>query len=309
MNRRINLMAMFFLMAAYAVAGERPSFHFTGNSNVDLFSKPPGLPAELRFAGDSLSSMHLETSQQNEKSPWIAGALSLAVPGAGEVYSGSYVKGAVFFAVEAASWITAYVYNKKGNDQTNLFQAYADAHWSASRYAVWLRDHLAEIAQHNNAQTPNWDPAVFNSSDMSCGPPFPCVNWEHLNKLEQDSLGLGHALPYYGDQQYFELIGKYAEFSKGWDSQVGDETPYWDAFTANKQFNDYREMFNQADNYYSTAGTFVSIALANHLLSALDAVWSATRFNNSLHAEVRMKVVPTRYGVAPVTEATVHIPF
>ena len=294
---------------AFTVAGEKPSLHFTGNPRADFFSTAPGGKFEHSATSNLLSFPETEGSEHKQKSPWLAGALSLAVPGAGEVYTENYLKGAVFFTIEAASWITAYVYNKKGDQQTQLFQDYANAHWSASRYALWLKDHLDQISQRNNVSTPNWDPSVFRNSSTDCGPPFPCVNWDRLNKMEQDSLGLGHALPYWGDQQYYELIGKYAEFSKGWDSQIGDETPYWDAFSANKQFNDYREMFNQADKYYSTAGTWVSVAIANHILSALDAYWSATRYNSSLHAEVRMRMVPTQTGFSPMTEANIYVTF
>ena len=296
------------LSAMLAIAGEQPSLHFTGNPRIDFFSKPPGLAIDRQFVVDSLSPTEVEMPEHKEKSPWIAGALSLAVPGAGEVYSESYVKGAAFFAIEAASWITDYVYNKKGDQQTVVFQGYANAHWSASRYALWLKNHIDQIAPGRNV---HWDDyTVFpNQTDTVCSPPFSCVDWAQLNKLEQQGLGLGHALPYYGDQQYYELIGKYAEFSKGWDSQIGDETPYGDAFSANKQFNDYREMFNQADKYYDVASTWISVVIANHILSAIDAVWSATRYNSSLHADVRMRMVPTRSGFAPMTEANIHFSF
>jgi hypothetical protein len=65
----------------------------------------------------------------------------------------------------------------------------------------------------------------------------------------------------------------------------------------------------QANNQYDIASTFVSVAVVNHIVSALDAYWTATRFNNSLHASVKMRVEPTQYGVVPVTEARIEYRF
>ena len=151
---------------------------------------------------------------------------------------------------------------------------------------------------------------------VDCPPPFGCVKWIELNRLERDisaapDNGYTHQLPYYGAQQYYELIGKYDEFSRGWDD--ADLRPIAQSdlpLRSNSQkFYQYAEMRAQANNQYDIASTWVSVAVVNHIVSALDAFWSATRYNNSLHAAVRMRVEPTRYGVAPVTEARVEYRF
>ena len=74
--------------------------HLTGNRKVDFFGVTQ--PA-LSLAERPVSLQDVtETGGGGEKSPWLAGALSLAVPGAGEVYTKNYLKGAIFFAAEAA---------------------------------------------------------------------------------------------------------------------------------------------------------------------------------------------------------------
>jgi len=257
-----------------------------------------------------------------EKSPWLAALLSLAVPGAGEMYSKNYLKAALFFAVEATSWSLAYSYNKKGNDQTSLYQDYANRHWSAVRYVNWTLDHLNAL----NPQNPNlktkdeYSDLVYGDivqpQPDQCLPPFDCINWVELNNMERDiasgyTNGFTHTLPYYGEQQYYELIGKYDQFSRGWDDSDPND-PQENQIplrSTSKRFYEYAKMRADANAQYDVASTWVSIAVINHVISAIDAYWSATRFNKSLHAEVRTKVIPTQLGLIPVPELKVRYEF
>ena len=49
---------------------------------------------------------------ENKKSPLLAGVLSFVVPGAGEFYSESYIKSAIFIALEATAITVGLVYDK-----------------------------------------------------------------------------------------------------------------------------------------------------------------------------------------------------
>lgn len=316
-RRRVLLLTVCAMALSFAgltaAAGDKPGTKLTGHPAVDFFggsvtvrsdrwspSQPPLLPEEEQTSGE-------------EKSPWVAGALSLGLPGAGEFYAKSYIKAAAFIAVEATSWIVAYTYNKKGDRQTGDFQVYADQHWSAARYANWTLQNAGTL---NPAITDPGSYNVFPNGSNDCNAPFACVRWTELNRLERDisaasANGYTHQLPYYGAQQYYELIGKYDEFSRGWDD--ADLRPISQSDlplrSNSKRFYEYAEMRAQANNQYDIASTFVSVAVVNHIVSALDAYWSATRYNHSLHASVKMRVEPTRYGVAPVTEARIEYRF
>ncbi|MBI3125172.1 MAG: hypothetical protein HYZ10_12285 [Ignavibacteriales bacterium] len=211
-----------------------------------------------------------------KKKPLVAAGLSLLLPGAGEFYSESYIKSAVFLAAEAAAITVGLVYDKKGNDQTTFFQNYADQHWSAVRYAKWVS---------NPANTKNINPAIdptkYNVLTSSGK-----VNWSALNELESD-LGsyFSHRLPYYGEQQYFELIGKYPQFNVGWDDFGDENTPFEykaDRSNLTNNFKYYSVERGKANDFYNIASKAVIVVVVNHLISAIDAAWSAHSYNKSI---------------------------
>ena len=312
------LFALTLLLPLAARAGEKPVVHLTGNRQVDFFgATQPSLA--LRDRPVSLQEL-ADAPEGATKSPWVAGALSLVIPGAGEVYTKNYLKGAVFFAVEAASWIVAYSYDKKGDNQTAFFKAYANEHYSVDRYTRWTIAHLSALNPVIPKSPQEYKDAIYIDIDPDTDPldpvPFDGINWSELNAMERDiSAGGGngytHSLPYYGEQQYFELIGKYEQFSRGWDdsdpaSPVENNVPIR---STSARFFEYAKMRAQANNYYDVASTFVSVAVINHILSAADAVWSATKYNSALHAELRMKMQRTPYGYAPLTQAKFRFDF
>ena len=210
---------------------------------------------------------------QNKKSPILAGVFSLLIPGAGEIYNEEYLKAGIFLAIEAAVITTAVIYDGKGDDKTIEFQNYADENWSVNRYAQWTLDHLPILNASLNAADFN----VFNNDGS--------VKWSELNRLES-SIGFGysHRLPIYGEQQYFELIGKYPQYSAGWNDFSSED--YHDS---SPNFLFYAGMRGDANDLYSVAKTAVIGIYVNHFLSALDAVWSATRFNKDLAVKVRLE--------------------
>lgn len=302
-------------------AGERPPIHLTGNHAVDFFGK--STLSSHSSPSPSVSNLFQEESMPKEKSPMLAGLMSLVVPGAGQVYSENYIKGAVFFAAEAASWYVAYSYNKKGRRATVDFENFANKHWSAVRYINWTLDNIGVLSNGNLART-QFEDIVYNSdydSDdpLSCRPPFRCVEWAVMNDMERQ-IGSNaptggnayvHSLPLYAEQQYYELIGKYEQFSRGWvDSDQSAVTSSDLPLQNNSEmFRQYSRMRANANGYYDVASTWVSVAVLNHIVSALDAYWSATKFNKALHAEVNMKLQPTPFGLVPMTEARVRYEF
>lgn len=218
---------------------------------------------------------------ENKKSPILAGVLSLIIPGSGEIYVGEYLKAGIFLAIEAAVVTTAIVYDGKGDDKTIEFQNYADDYtnndpvfghnWSVVRYAQWLIDNESADA---NIRTDNWD---INDTRL---PPWERVNWDLLNSFEK-----GHRLPPHGEQQYYELIGKYHQYSSGWNDFTGGGNK--DQISPNFTF--YSGMRGDANDFYSVASTAVIGIYVNHFLSALDAVWSAAQFNKDLAVKVRLE--------------------
>jgi hypothetical protein len=213
-------------------------------------------------------------SVENKKSPILAGVMSLLIPGSGEIYVGEYLKAGIFLAIEAAVVTTAIVYDGKGDDKTTEFQNYADDYtnpdhnWSVVKYAEWL------ITYEQG------DPNMILSNDPN-RPPWEQVDWDLLNASEKGS----HKLPPHGDQQYYELIGKYHQYSSGWNDFTGGGNK--DQISPNLIY--YSGMRGEANDFYSVASTAVIGIYVNHFLSALDAVWSAAQFNNDLAVKVRLE--------------------
>ena len=319
-SHMFTLLCMMCLPLA-ALADEKPSIHLTGNRSVDFFGPLQSLPAAGRPGFLLQEGLMQPTGVEGRKSPWLAGFMSLAVPGSGEVYTGNYLKGALFFAADVAAWTVSIVYNKKGDNQTSDFQAFANAHYNPVQYVNWTLDNLAAISPPLGGDASQYANAIYGSGaprvdPNTCGPPFRCINWAELNAMESaigDNLPPGgnaytHDLPYYGVQQYYELIGKYAQFSRGWDdADLNDVTI--PVQSKSPRMVAYSIMRAQANYSYDVASTFVSVAVINHILSAVDAFWSATRFNETLHAELEMRMQQTPYGIVPLTEARFRYDF
>lgn len=225
---------------------------------------------------------------ENRKSPLLAAALSFIVPGAGEFYSGSYIKTAAFIAVEAAAITVGLMYNKKGDDQTNFFQSYAENHWSVQRYAQWTLDNATSINS-------NVDPSKYNVFNNGK------INWDELNRLEGD-LGsfYSHRLAYHGEQQYYEMIGKYQQFYHGWDDADPSLNDYQQIKAkldaGGTKFMYYSVERGKANDYYNIASKAVIVIVANHIISALDAAWSASRYNKNLEVSAELKKFDLGYS-------------
>jgi hypothetical protein len=266
-----------------ALAGEMPEAQkvLTGNLRVDLFGRDALRDGPLLLtAGEELA---LPTPH---KSAWLAAGLSLLVPGAGEFYAESYWKAALFLAIDVAAITIALSNDKKGNDQTSFYRNYADGHWSVVKYA--------EYAQTLTKPGTTYAWRVPGTEGMSpWDKPWNQVNWSELNRMERDIAGYySHTLPLYGEQQYFELIGKYPQFNQGWDDAPAAFT-YGDPLTSH--FLWYSNERGKANTFYETATRWVTIAAINHILSAVDAAWSASLYNKA-QASVSSRIVPTPDG-------------
>jgi hypothetical protein len=262
---------------------------------------------DLRTDILSISHQPLDVlaSEGNEfthrKSPYLAAAFSVVLPGAGEFYSESYWKSAIFLAAEAALWTLDIIYNGKGDTQTDFYKHYADEHWSAVQYAEWINANL----QYLNGSLDKETYRIPINSDVSL-PPWERIDWKALGRVEHEiGGGFSHSLAPYGDQQYYEMIGKYMQFIHGWDQTNFNVSTYLDQLTT--QMTWYAGERGKANNFYNVASTAATILVLNHVLSAFDAAWSAHSYN-TLHAEVSMKKISTlpAYSYFPTLKLSVN---
>ena len=227
------------------------------------------------YQDDAVKQSSFE-SPADKKSVLLAGVLSGIIPGAGEVYIGgttNYIKAGVFALIEAVSIYYSISYNQRGDAQTNFFQNFADQRWSVVRYAQWINDNTSgvKVTINPNTALPAWQR----------------VDWASLNAAEDaiGAIGFTHKLPPHGEQQYYELIGKYPQYARGWeDDTQPDNLSNPDYITP--EFHWYSEMRGDANNLYKVSARGTAILYVNHVLSILDAIWSSITFNKNIALNV-----------------------
>jgi hypothetical protein len=228
-----------------------------------------------------------------QKSPVLAGVLSAILPGAGQIYTQDWWIAGIFVAVEAALITTAVVYDNKGDDQTEYFESYADDYtndmhnWSVVRYAEWMAEYQG--ADLNEIMIPGTEGL----------PPWQRVYWDKLNAAEKGS----HKLPPHGEQQYYELIGKYHQYAGGWNDYTGGANNS----QISPNFTYYSGQRGIANDYYNTSSTAIIGVYINHILSAAEAVWGATRFNKNL--AVNFRVEPFNFASGTELVPTLKVKF
>jgi hypothetical protein len=276
---------------------ERP---VTGNLRVDLFSEAAmATSPSLTQEGDVRARPH--------KSPLLAAGMSLLIPGAGQVYTEHYWEAGAFLAADIAAWLLAVKYDQKGDRQTDFFQNYANAHWDVVKYTLFSRDHYVPQSEWANYHLFYVD-----------GTGTQRVNWDELNRMERYIGGTvagqfySHTLPVYGDQQYYELIGKYQEFYQGWDDADASLVTYEEIsarlHSSPSNMIYYSKERGYANDYYATASTWVKVAIINHVVNAVYAALSASWYNKA-HAELGMQQIPTERGMAYVPTVTMKFAF
>jgi len=285
MTLKIFSAVILFSALSFSQVEENSKLELTGNLYAD---------------SKIISNSYLELNRNpmaddlpGKKSPVLSGVLSAILPGAGQVYNEDWWIAGIFVVVEAALITTAITYDNKGDDQTAYFESFADDYtnpehnWSVVRYAEWL-------AEYEGA-----DLSKIVISDDESLPPWQRVNWAELNAAEKGS----HKLPPHGEQQYYELIGKYHQYSGGWNDYTGGANN--SLISPNYEY--YSGQRGLANDYYNTSSTAIVGVYINHILSAAEAVWGATRFNKNL--AVNFRVEPFNFASGTELVPTLKIKF
>ncbi len=79
----------------------------------------------------SLLMPEVARAEPDRKSPWLAGALSLVVPGAGHYYLGKVGRARTFFGAEITVWGGYYLLRRQANLSKDDYKLYAAGHAGA----------------------------------------------------------------------------------------------------------------------------------------------------------------------------------
>ena len=287
----IFLIAIIFVATGFSQEQKSNQLKMVGNLKID--SKT--IEDEITF------NPELKLIQEeNKKSPVLAALFSLVVPGSGELYAGSYLKSAIFFLVEVSAIAADILWTKRGDELTQDFKNYANEHWSAVRYSEWLNTYSQQLGAEN-APHIDIDP---NTAIQ----PWQRVNFNQINQVEELVPTFSHRLLPFGEQQYYEVIGKYKQFNHGWDQSDPNTAEY--LTNVPQQMVDYSAMFTKPDEtFYKYASTAAVVLVVNHVLSAIDAAWSTSRYNKSLTANLEIKRFDYLYAVDYYPQLNIKIQF
>ena len=256
---------------------------------TSLIENSPRFEFFKNFQPQALNS----PSQNGVKSVPKALLFSAVIPGSGQIYSRSYLKGLAFLVIEAAALTGHFRFNSEGNRLEDRFEADANTQWDEDAYWNWMQE--------------------------ICGPG--CSNMDSLRSYERASFS--HFLPEVKNQPYYENIGKYNQFVIGWEDfrkqtlhdsiEIFTYADYqngeWDGQdlrTISSKRTAYTELQDDSDRNFKRATTLASVLLLNHVISALDAAWTTKKFNRKVQAGlgVRQQIYQTeiipviRLGVA-----------
>lgn len=186
----------------------------------------------------SLSAVSAVAAQESgsEKSPKKAFMMSILVPGLGEFYSGAKYRAAGFFGAEALTWLAWSGWRSKGADLRAEFRQFADQNWDEARYREWQAFNAAPLGS-NNAY----------------------IETETLPTKEEDT------------QQYYELIGKYAQFIYGWSDVANLPLSIDNQSITSAVEEQYETMRNESNKHLKRASVIIGLTVVNHIASAIHA--------------------------------------
>lgn len=286
-----NITVLIYMLIAFSnavfaqrmISAVEPDNEFPLTGNIALDSK-------INLTTDSTATVRQSFFFDERKVPLKAAAYSAIIPGLGELYSESYWTAATFFVAEVMLLSTSIYYEDLANKKEEEFEAIANDPvngWFVDKYAHYLIDYNVGSELSNQLKS------AMGSSYNSFNAPGNRSWWSLLNQLERSSKfsngqSFSHVLPAYDSQQYYELIGKYDEFSTGWhDYNLTGGT----GFTPTKAFLDYRDLRSKANDIHNLASYLTIGVFLNHIGSAVNAALQANWYNKNAHLSLRQQTV------------------
>jgi hypothetical protein len=252
------------------------------------------------------------------KSPRKALFMSLVIPGSGQLYVGgstfTYVRGGAYLALEAALWGSwAYFSVYKYNDQVKKYKSFAKQHYSIGRYEAGMRELVGQLA--DETEESRFETRYMNSREAFCEAIYGnaassgCYTANRLfynDKAHYDRFSVGNPSSldkeidnvgsfYDGTAVYQQIADK--AYVLGWDDveepavvtklELEDEEPSDGIVPLAKSSNmdEYRSMRSKANDYADLQVWFFGGLILNHIVSAIDAAFTANAHNKTLYSE------------------------
>jgi hypothetical protein len=210
------------------------------------------------------------------------------VPGLNQARRGEWVKAGVFIGVEVLGFVMQKSLNDEGDRLDREFIAYANTHWDLDRYLT-ERSHRGEFAHE----------------ELWLGPDDEYVSGtgSHVLPIAFEQGGFGvHEWWVDGNaewrlvptQQFYEMIGKYAQFQRGWDDYGADRAWVVTYFSPNS--DTYQDKRTASNDKLKAADAWMGLVVANHAVSLMETVLVRTKAGRKLDLSVG-QVTPDRWPV------------
>ncbi len=245
----------------------------------------------------------------------LAFGMSAVVPGLGQVYNRQWLKAGISLAAEVAILAGYITWRNDGLAGERAFRARAHAEWSPTQYASWINDYATYLEAEHGASFSFQDivpptnidfssPGSWSDSERVTVRSF--FNQIRAAEFElfhpETGASFSHRLPEFGDQQYYELIGKYFQFAPGWTDypQWLADGSYTDAIDPERSnpdgtkqsvsptFYDYAREHAHSQDLLRRASRMTSLLVVNHLVAAIDAAVFSKLHNDRLDARLSM---------------------
>ncbi len=279
--------------------------------------RAPLLPATVSQVASRFNIENPNVSTASRSIP-LAFGLSAVLPGAGQVYNKQWIKAAVAITLEAV-FVAGYISRKNdGNTLEDEYIAFAHEDWNPSQYGNWLNDftEFLNISDNAGIDVPIiltdigvdfQHPENWNSSDWeSVRAMFSQINNTERNVYHPETgASFSHQLPEFAEQQYYELIGKYFQFSPGWSDYppwITEDGEFTDAIDPEQsapdgskvnpspKFYAYAELHAESQDLFRDASKFGLMIMVTHVVSAIDAAVSAKLHNQRIQPTMSMSV-------------------